>query len=136
MVSEYFRPSVFTRRFINGWHSEAAPSSRSNMVRIVQVYVNLQRRSKAMNARFVVSSVNIRIWKSTYSRRQHGEEHIHGDLLQCGVLYAASQAAYISRIVRKASGNRVDAWEDKVRGSANLSGFARLRSFTIPTVAK
>ena len=95
VVSEYFRPSVYTRRFINGRHSEAAPSSRSNVLRIVEVYVNLQRSSLAMDAKFVVSSVNIRIWKSTYLERQEGQAHIHGELLQCGVLFAASQAAYV-----------------------------------------
>ena len=67
-----------------------------------------------MNAKFVVSSVNIRIWKSTYLERQEGQAHIHGELLQCGVLYAASQAAYISRIVRKALGDLQNTWEDEV----------------------
>ena len=132
VVSEYFRPSVFTKRFINGRHSEAAPSSCSNVLRIVEVYVNLQRSSLAMDAKFVVSSVNIRIWKSTYSRRQHGEEHIHGDLRQCGVLYAASQAAYKSRRVRQASGNRVDTWEDEVCKCLEL---AHDRSYTMEILA-
>ena len=58
VVSEYFRPSVFTQRFINGRHSEAAPSSPSNMFRIVAVYVNLQRRSEASNARFFLYPVS------------------------------------------------------------------------------
>ena len=49
-----------------------------------------------------------------------------------GVLYAASQAAYISRIVRKALGDLQNTWEDEVCKWLQL---AHDRSYTMEILA-